>query len=301
MSMPTPSELVTDAFADAQAYANEAKTQLSTFTSALNSALQLAPTIDVTFNPIAAPSAASVAPYEAPTAYTSSLLADLANALIARIAGGTGISPAVETAIWDRARERELAAAQANIDVISSEAEALGFQLPPGVLVEGIRRETRAYYDKVSTFSRDVAIKQAELEQTNIQKAIEQATQYEASLADLVSKRAQMSLDAFLAEVKRFEAEVAQDIKLWEGEIAQYKAQAEYIQNAQRMNTAIIQGNLATVLEAAKVGAQVYAQLTASAYSLIHASASVSASSSNSVGYSYGNDTTTTVPPVTAV
>lgn len=299
--MPTPSELVTDAFALAQGYANEAKTQLTSFTDKLNEAIQLVPLMDLSFNAVPEPSADTIAPFEPPEAYSSPLLVALADGLITRLAGGTGLSPAVETAIWDRAREREAATAQAAIDNAQHTYEALGFELPPGVLNDAIRRETRNYYDKVSALSRDIAIKQADLEQENMKQAIEKAVQYESTLADIVYKRTSVAAEIFKADVDRFRAQVEQDVKHWEAALKQYQAQIEYIQNGQRMNTEVVRANLATVLEAAKTGAQVYAQLTASAYSLIHASASVSASASNSVGYSYSNDTTDAVPPVTAV
>lgn len=299
--MPTPSELVTDAFSQAKLYVNDARTQLALFTAKLNESVQTAPLVEMTFQPVEAPTAATVPDYVAPEPYTSTVLATLTSTLLTQLAGGTGLPASVETAIWDRARERESAAAQAAIDTALREAEALGYELPPGVLVDSIRRETRAYFDKASTISRDVAIKQAELEQTNMQRAIEQATTFETSLADIISKRASLSLEQFKALVARFQAEVDQEVKRWETQIKLYEAQVNYALAGQRINSEVIRANLATVSDAAKIGAQVFAQLTASAYGLIRASASVSASASNSVGYSYSNDTQSAPPPVTAV
>lgn len=294
--MPTPSELVTDAFAQAAAYAADAQEQLTLFTSQLNASLQTAPLVDITFTSIAAPSIGTIAPYEPPADYTDSVITTLVDVILERLAGGTGLDPTVETALWDRARERESAISQAAIDQISRDAESLGYQLPAGVLNDGIRRETRAFYDKSSTFSRDVAIKQAELEQANMQQAIDKAIQYETALSTIIKNRSDANLAAFQAEVQRFVAEVEQEVKYWEVQIKQYQAQQEYILNGQKINTEVARANLAMLLEAAKVGAQVYAQLTASAYSLIHASAGVSGSSSTSVGYAYSNETAN-VPP----
>lgn len=299
--MPTPSELVTDAFAQAQGYASDAQSKLTLFTNQLNAAIQLAPVVDLTFNPIADPGSSTVAPYVAPPDYTDSLLVALAANLTTRLVGGTGLAPSVETAIWDRARERELSLAQASIDQVTMQAESLGFELPPGVLNDGIRRETRNYYDKVSGISRDIAIKQADLEQSNMQKAIEQCVQYENTLSEILARRSQVSVEAFKAEVLRFQAEVEQDVKHWEIQIKQYGAQRDYIINGQKLNTEVIRANNAVLLEAGKTGAQVYAQLVASAYSLIHATASVTAGSSMQVGYQYGNDTSNQPPAVTSI
>ena len=48
------------------------------------------------------------------------------------------------------------------------------------------------------------------------------------------------------------------------------------------------------------MGAQVYAQLTSSAYGMINASASISGSANNSVSYSYGGDVNADVSPKTS-
>lgn len=299
--MPTPSELVTNAFAQANAYANIHREQLESFTNALNDAVQSAPLTSITFTPIADPGVFTVAPYEEPEEYSSTLSTSITTAINTRMAGGTGLAPANETAIWDRARERELSTAQANIDQVTRDVEAMGWMLPPGILVEGIRREQRAYYDKSSGLSRDIAIKQAELEQSNMQKIIDQAISFEGVIANINLQRSQKALDTYRANIDRFRAEVDQDVKHWETQIRQYEAQITYTLSAEKMNAEIIRANSSAVLDAAKVGAQVYSQLTASAYSLIHASASVSASAGNSVSYSYSNDTATAPPSITAV
>lgn len=299
--MPTPSDLVTSAFSQANTYASNATALLKTFTDKLNTAVQLAPLVDVTFNPPADPGADTVAPYTPPADYSSSLMTSLASLLTTRLAGGTGLVESVETAIWDRARDREVASAQAAIDDVTVQAEALGFELPPGVLNDGIRRETRAYYDKVSGLSRDIAVKQAELEQDNMQKSIEQVSQYENVLSEIIARRSTVTLDAYKADVLRFQAQVDQDIKRWEAQIKLYEATEMYVLEGQKISTEIVRANLATVLEAAKTGAQVYAQLTASAYSLIHASASVAGSASTGVSYSYSNQTLNAPSAITSI
>lgn len=332
--MSTPAEVVESAFATAEAWANAAQTQLATFVTALNEAIQVAPTLDITFEPVSSPGGSTVGDYVPPTDYSSGVLTaaasgittnlsnfptaltdDLATNLASRIAGGTGIDAGVEAAIWDRARERELATRTANIDQATRDSEALGWGMPPGVVVEMVARETRAYHDASAGFSRDVAVKQADLEQTNLQKAFEQAVDFvgvmqktyehavafETMLADICQKRAQITVDVFRATITRFEAEVSQDIKHWEAQIKQYEAIQNYTLQAGRINSDIVRGNMNAQLDAAKTGAQVFAQLTAAAYGLINASASVGATASNSVGWSYSNDTDSAPPSVTAV
>lgn len=96
--------------------------------------------------------------------YASQLLDNLKATLNARIQGGTGLAPAVEQAIWDRSRDRETVLALAREQEVMRGAEALGFALPSGVMAGQLADARREYHDKLSSLSRDIAIKQAELE-----------------------------------------------------------------------------------------------------------------------------------------
>jgi hypothetical protein len=448
--------------------------------------------------------------------YESALLSTLQATLNDRLGGGTGLDTTVETAIWDRAREREASIAQAGLDEVQRLAEAGGFALPTGVLLADTRAAQRNYYDKVSGLSRDIAIKQAELEQENLKQAVTASIELEGKLIDyslriemlafesakylaenavaiynaqvekykttvqaytayatayraiidgelakvevfkaeiqaelakaetnkvLVQQyeaevrarlstvelfraqvegakaqmelegarlaavgeqikayiagingetakveaykaqvqaegikadayksgvdaqlatvevykakaqafsakvngqaenaRAQISfynakvqakaqewdgwrarvaaeteriraagiksnsaLDAYRADIVRYEAEVKQDLGHWEASIKQYEATRNYTLAAEKLNTEIIRANNNALLEASKVGAQVHSQLASSAYGIINAQASVQAQASNSVQYQYKNDTLTAPPAVTAV
>jgi hypothetical protein len=116
--------------------------------------------------------------------YASTLLTALQEGIEARLAGGTGLDPTVEAAIWDRARDREVAGAQAALDNVAAQSEALGYALPAGVVAEANRQAQRNYYDKVSTLSRDIALKQADLEQANLKHSIDQGMALESRLIE---------------------------------------------------------------------------------------------------------------------
>lgn len=128
--------------------------------------------------------------------YASALLDALKAKLLERMAGGTGLDPAVEAAIWDRARTRETQLGLANEAEIMRASEALGFQLPAGVLAAQLREAQQNYYDKLSGFSRDVAIKQAELEQANLKDTIAAGMQMEAQLIDYSYKLEQLTFES---------------------------------------------------------------------------------------------------------
>lgn len=149
--------------------------------------------------------------------YASQLLANLKAVLNERIKGGTGLAPAVEQAIWDRARSRETQTALANEAEVMRSSEAMGFQLPSGVLAAQLREAHQAYYDKLSGLSRDIGIKQAELEQENLKQTIASGMQLEGQLVDYSIKLEQMTFDA---------AKAAADgaIQVYNARVEEYKA-----------------------------------------------------------------------------
>ena len=155
--------------------------------------------------------------YTAGPAYASELLNTLKAVLKERMAGGTGLPAAVEQAIWDRARSRETQAALANEAEIMRTSEALGFQLPTGVLAAQLREAQQNYYDKLSGLSRDVAIKQAELEQENLKQTIASGMQLEGQLIDYSYKLEQLTFDA-----AKTAAENA--LQVYNAQVEQFKA-----------------------------------------------------------------------------
>jgi hypothetical protein len=448
--------------------------------------------------------------------YASTLLTKLKTNLAARLDGGTGLAPAVEQALFDRMRDREVAAANAARDEVTLQSEAEGFHLPGGALTARLRQADQNYYDKISSGSRDITIKQADLEQTNLREAIVQGislegqmidysyklerlafesaskiadndvqifnalldqykvlidryrsvqtaygaliegekakievwrgqldaerlkadinrvlveqyraqveagmtrvrlyeaqvggakalidlegaklaarrTQIEAYIAGIngetakvevykaqisaegtkaeayatnvraelgkvqvytskaqafsakasaqadkaraeisyfegqvranaaawsawaervrgeaakltaLASKASAQTDQYRAAVTAMEAQANQDISRWGAQIKQYEAQQNYILQGQKVNTEILQSNRAILLDAAKVGAQTFAQLTASAYSMLHVSTGTNASAADTVSYSYAGDVNTTVDPLTII
>ena len=128
--------------------------------------------------------------------YASQLLDSLKATLNARIHGGTGLAPEVEQQIWGRARDRETALALAREQEALRGAEALGYPLPSGVLAGQLADARREYLDKLSGLSRDIAIKQAELEQENVKNAIQAALQLDSTLLEDCYKLEVLAIDA---------------------------------------------------------------------------------------------------------
>ncbi len=89
--------------------------------------------------------------------------------------GGTGMNATVEDQIWQRDRSRVLRDSARAMDEASAMWAAKGYPLPPGALVHQAMVIDQDARDKIAQASRDVAIKQAEIEIENIKFAIDKA------------------------------------------------------------------------------------------------------------------------------
>lgn len=156
--------------------------------------------------------------YQPGERYASELLTQIGGVLLERLRGGTGLAPAVEQAIWDRSREREMRAAMAQVDEARRTMQSLGFVLPPGALAARIRSAQQDAADKISSHGRDVAIKQAELEQENLKTAIAQGIEMERSLIDQAMRIEQLAFEAARAAAQN-------EVELFNAEVKQYEAQ----------------------------------------------------------------------------
>jgi len=172
--------------------------------------------------------------------YSSALMTSLKNILTQRLAGGTGLDPAVEGAIWDRARDRETSLAQANIDNVMRTSESLGFALPPGVVIDQLREAQRDYHTKVSTLSRDIAIKQAELEQANLEKTITATLDLEGKLVD-----ESLRLETLAYESAKTLAENA--ISIYNAQVEKFKTVLDAYRVHQSSYDTIIKAELAQI------------------------------------------------------
>lgn len=94
---------------------------------------------------------------------------------------GTGLSAGVVSQIWDRDRNRLEVSRQEQRDSAISEWAARGFSVPAGVLQERLDRIEQLHSDQLSSASRDIAIKEAEIQVENMRLAIQQAMSFRIS------------------------------------------------------------------------------------------------------------------------
>ena len=194
--------------------------------------------------------------------YASTLLTTLQSTLSDRITtGGTGLSVDAENAIWDSARDKEYraqAAALADLDRM----ETLGYALPSGVWLDArLKIQTETDYT-ITTISREIAIEQARLEQTNVLKALEEVRGLENILIDSFNQTETRALEAakyatdagvaiYNAKVAAFTSTVEAyraRVQIYEAqirgalaEVEAYKAQVDAEQAKAQTNVAVVQ------------------------------------------------------------
>lgn len=140
--------------------------------------------------------APSIREYIPGALYTSNVLTTLQNKLLTALGDNdTGLGAEVEQAIWDRGRERE-AIARADKFAELDRMEELGFALPPGVYADARLKLLNESEAQNIGLSREVMIKEAELEQTNVHHALDIAVQLEGRLIEYTNQVEQRLFDS---------------------------------------------------------------------------------------------------------
>lgn len=229
--------------------------------------------------------------------------------------GGTGINPHVEAQIWERDRSRILKDAdRAEQEVIATWA-ARRFPLPPGAATWQVLQVRKDAGDKIAQASRDVAIKQAEIEIENVRFAVKEAKdlwlgavnaaadyikalsvgpnsamQVVPSVTDSQSKLINAASDYYRARIS------VEELRLKASMPA-----AEYEQASRIKNGEWLMEQIKTQVSAAIAAAQSVGTQAAAALNSLHGSTGVSNSTQDSVSYSYSNDTMNAAPTITQV
>lgn len=204
--------------------------------------------------------------------YTSSLLTAIKDRITRALAGGTGLSPDAEQALWDRNREREAKAARDALGQLD-QMEGMGFALPPGVYLDARLKITTEQEAQNRGHSREVMIKAAELEQANVQQALTVATQLEGQLMTWTN-----NVEQRIFESCRYATEAG--VQIYNARVQAYSAFLEAFKARVAVYEATIRGELAKVdaykamVEAESVKAQVNRALVESYQVQVQASLS---------------------------
>lgn len=150
--------------------------------------------------------------------YASELLDDLQGQVKAMMAGGTGLHPAIEDALFSRARERD---SQESVRAVQEAVDTWAgrnFSMPPGMLVKQadvIREQGRL---KASELNRDILVEAAKWEIDNLRFAVQQGMALEQLTSNLFE-----NMTKRLFEVARFKAE--SQINVFNAQISLFNAQ----------------------------------------------------------------------------
>ncbi len=134
-------------------------------------------------------------------AYSSQLLSQLQAKVREWLAGGTGLPPAIQQALFDAARERELQTASEAEDAALSTWAARGFDMPPGMLVEQVDIARDKSRMAQNTLSREILVKSQEWEIENLRFAVERGIAMEGLLQQTFNAAAQRSFEVAKARV----------------------------------------------------------------------------------------------------
>ena len=167
--------------------------------------------------------------------YASSLLdATKAKLLHDMENGGYGIEPADELALWERARSREQILSQQAIDEVTSFHVVRGFKLPPGELTVAIQRGQQALQDKLSSLSRDITLKRADLYVENRKFTIQQANELESTLINYHSSVMERALNASKAVLEFAIAVFNAQVSKFNARVSAYQAEAQVFESRVR-------------------------------------------------------------------
>jgi len=151
--------------------------------------------------------------------YKSELLDNLQGQLQRMMAGGTGLPPAVEDALFSRVRERDSAETNRAVQDAVDTWASRGYSMPPGMLTKAasvIREQGRL---KAAETNREVFVQAAQMEIENLRFAVTQGMALEQLLQNLFENTAKR-----LFEMARFEAE--SQINLFNAHIGLFNAKA---------------------------------------------------------------------------
>lgn len=150
--------------------------------------------------------------------YESELLDDLQAKIKTMMAGGTGLPAPIEDAIFSRARQRESAETQRNVQEAVDTWASRNFSMPPGMLVKAVDVAREQGRLKTSELNRDIMIEAAKWEIENIRFGVERGIALEQLTTNMFENMAKRSF-----EVARFYAE--SQISVFNAQIGLFNAQ----------------------------------------------------------------------------
>lgn len=128
--------------------------------------------------------------------YQSELLDETTARVRAWLQGGTGLPPAIQQALFDAARSREMQTALESTQSAFDTWAARGFTMPPGMLVEQVNVAQEKSRLAQNVLEREILVKSQEWEIENLRIAVERGIALETVLINQFSNSAQRIFEA---------------------------------------------------------------------------------------------------------
>ena len=141
--------------------------------------------------------------------------------------GGTMLDPSVENDIWERDKERHEQALRDAMDKVTAQWAKLNWSLPDGLLAGQLLAINNEYTNKLLDRSREISVKQAELEQAGMFKSLELGIHLEKVIMDSHNEYAKRALEASKSTAEITIAIFKERINRYNSLLAAYKTDVE--------------------------------------------------------------------------
>lgn len=141
--------------------------------------------------------------------------------------GGTGLTAAIEDAIWARELERNEQQLEDTTDKTIQMWAKKGFSLPDGMLANSLSDIQKEYMNRKIDRAREIGIKQAELEQANIFKSLELAVSLSEKLINMLISYEELVFKGQEATARFANEYIDLQIKTYMSLVEAYRATAQ--------------------------------------------------------------------------
>jgi hypothetical protein len=140
--------------------------------------------------------------------------------------GGTGLSATIEADIWARDLERNEQQLEDSTDKIIQLWAKKGFSLPDGMLANSLSDVQKEYMNRKLDRSREIAIEQAKLEQSNLFKSLELTVSLADKLINMLIRYEELVFKTQEATARFANEYIDLQIKTYASKVEAYKATA---------------------------------------------------------------------------
>ncbi len=160
--------------------------------------------------------------------YSSALQTEVYNKLLADLAtGGTGLGADVETALWQRGRDRLDEELERGYEEIDQGWAQRGFSFPPGMLLAARQRARDEIDEKKLDLDRDITVEQARLAREQSQFIVQQSIALEQMLITNANAMQDRAFQAARATAEFGIAVYEAYLSGWRAKLEKYRADGE--------------------------------------------------------------------------